>query len=217
MSTGLIVVIVVVVVVLLAAFVFVVPRMRERARLRARERELEQRRSAQAGEHRQAAEQLTRRADEAEQRARIAEHEANKERAEADLREQRAEMHEKGLADHELISDDERDRFEGTSAVPADDREGESRRSRARVGGSRGRVGDARAGSHHPRDGPRPTMRTDHTRRPTSTPSSSARRRARETGSVPPHAALYMRERKELMSRSRPSDTRRTREDSRAA
>ena len=37
-------------------------------------------------------------------------------RAEAELREQRAEMHERGMADDELIADDERERFAGTSA-----------------------------------------------------------------------------------------------------
>jgi hypothetical protein len=51
-------------------------------------------------------------------------------------------------------------------------------------------------------------MRTNNARRHTSTPSIT-RQRTRETGSVPPHAALYMRERKELMSRSRTSEPRR--------
>ncbi len=59
-------------------------------------------------------------------------------------------------------------------------------------------------------------MRANTARRLTSTPSA-ARRRAREAGSVPPHAALYMRERKELMSRGRLDDTRRRHRDSRAA
>ena len=41
-------------------------------------------------------------------------------------------------------------------------------------------------------------MRTDDTRRPGLDALQPPRRRAREAGSVPPHAALYMRERKEL-------------------
>jgi hypothetical protein len=120
MSTGLIVVIVVVVLVLLAVLLFAVPRMRERARLRARERDLEERRSAQIGEDRRAADQLSHRANQAERRARIAEAEANKQRAEAELHQEHADVHEQGLADDELISDDERDRFQGTSAVPSE-------------------------------------------------------------------------------------------------
>jgi hypothetical protein len=32
------------------------------------------------------------------------------------MREQRAQMHERGMADHELIDESERDRFAGTSA-----------------------------------------------------------------------------------------------------
>jgi hypothetical protein len=56
----------------------------------------------------------------AEQKARMAASEAQRERAEADMREQRAQMHEKGMADDELIGDDERDKFAGTSAMRDD-------------------------------------------------------------------------------------------------
>ena len=35
----------------------------------------------------------------------------------AELHQERAGLHEHGMADHELIGDDERDRFEGTSAM----------------------------------------------------------------------------------------------------
>jgi cell wall-associated NlpC family hydrolase len=94
--------------------------MRERARLKARERELGQRREHAATEQREAAEQHVGRAEAAEQRARIAAEEARRERAEADLRKERAGLHERGLADHELIEDHERERFAGTSAAPED-------------------------------------------------------------------------------------------------
>ena len=50
----------------------------------------------------------------------MAEQEAQRERAAAQAREEQATLHERGLADHELISDDERDEFAGTSAVPDD-------------------------------------------------------------------------------------------------
>ena len=53
----------------------------------------------------------------AEQKAQMAEAEAKRERAEADVREQRAQMHERGMADHELVDESERDQFAGTSAV----------------------------------------------------------------------------------------------------
>src|SRR5579862_4664444 len=126
MSTGLIVLIIVVVVVLLA-LAFAMPRMRERARLRARERELGQRRDQAASGHRDQAAQLSTQADAAEQRVRIAEQEAARQRAQAQAEEERAQLHERGLADHELVSDDERERFAGTTAVPegtaADDRD----------------------------------------------------------------------------------------------
>jgi hypothetical protein len=57
-------------------------------------------------------------------RARITEHEARRERAEAQLREERAALHERGMADHELIEDHEREHFAATSAVA--DKSGES-------------------------------------------------------------------------------------------
>ena len=43
--------------------------------------------------------------------ARIAQQEAERERAEANSGEEQASMHERGLADHELIDESERDRF----------------------------------------------------------------------------------------------------------
>jgi FtsZ-interacting cell division protein ZipA len=121
MSTGLIIVIVVVAILLIALFAFVLPRARKQAQVRARERELGQRRERAVDEHRSEAENRRRDAEMAEQKARIAESEAQRERAEADLRDQRADMHEKGMADHELVDDSERDRFAGTSAVRDDD------------------------------------------------------------------------------------------------
>jgi hypothetical protein len=103
--------------------------VRERARVKRREHELDQRRDQVVTEHREEAGVRNRQAEEAEQRARIAEQEAQRARAEAQLREEKAAMHERGMADHDLIGDHERDRFEGTSAV-----EGE--------GASGGGVGD---------------------------------------------------------------------------
>jgi uncharacterized membrane protein YcjF (UPF0283 family) len=116
MSTALVVVIVVVVV-LLIGVLLALPRMRQAATLRARERELDQRREVVADEHRSEAENRARQADVAERRARIAEQEAAAARAQAQLHEERAGLHERGLADQELVADDERDRFAGTSAV----------------------------------------------------------------------------------------------------
>ena len=112
-----IIVIAVVVVAILLALIFALPRAREKARVKKREHELGQRREQAVTEHREAAEIRARRADEAEHRARIAEHEAQRERAEAQLREERAALHERGMADQELIADDERERFAGTAAV----------------------------------------------------------------------------------------------------
>ena len=79
--------------------------------------------AAFASEHREAAEQIGQQADAAEQRVRIAEQEAARQRAEAQAQQERAELHEHGLADDELIKDDERDRFRGTSAVPENEGE----------------------------------------------------------------------------------------------
>lgn len=135
MSVVAIIVIAVVVVALLVALFVFLPTVRERARLKARERELGQRREHAATEQREVAEQHLSRAEAAEQHARIAAEEARRERAEADLRQERAGLHERGLADHELIEDDERERFAGTSAVPDD----------AAVDQSGGGVGAARS------------------------------------------------------------------------
>ena len=112
-----IIVIAVVVVAILLMAVLLLPGMREKARIKRRERELGQRREQAVTEHREVAESRARRADEAEHRARIAEQEARRERAESQLREEKAALHERGMADDELISDDERARFAGTSAV----------------------------------------------------------------------------------------------------
>src|ERR1700753_1710149 len=117
MSTAGIVVIVVVVIVLLGLLV-ALPRMRRRAQIRGRERRLDERRDQVVTGHREEAAQRERRAEVAEQKARVAEQEAQRERAAAQAREEQANLHERGLADHELISEDEREDFEGTSAVP---------------------------------------------------------------------------------------------------
>jgi hypothetical protein len=147
MSTALIVVIVVVVLILIA-LALLVPRAREAGRVRARERELGRRREEVAGEHRRAADERGQQAELAERRARMAEQEATRERAAAQLEQERAELHERGLADQELVSDDERDDFAGTSAVEAEPsgnpgaaqdlpRESEADRGRVRPDGAR--------------------------------------------------------------------------------
>ena len=117
MSTGLIIAIVVVALILLA-ILFLLPRMKRQAQLKKRERELSNRREAVATEHREVADTRQREADEAERRARMAQKEAERQRAEAELHQERATMHERGEADHELIDDEERERFAGTSADP---------------------------------------------------------------------------------------------------
>lgn len=120
MSTVLIVVIVVVVV-LVIALLLVLPRLRARARVRGRGRELDQRRERVVEEHHQEAAGRERSAEIAEQRARVAEQEAQRDRAEARVEQEKARLHEKGLADHELIGQDERQEFAGTSAVDGGD------------------------------------------------------------------------------------------------
>jgi hypothetical protein len=120
MTTGAIIAIVVVALIVIGLLAFMMPRMRARARVQKRERELTQRRERVAGEHRQQAEVREREAAEAEQRARIAEREAQAERAQAQLHAEKAGLHERGMADQELIADEERDRFAGTSAMSDD-------------------------------------------------------------------------------------------------
>jgi hypothetical protein len=116
-----IIVIVVVVILILLALFFVLPRARETARVKRRERELGRRRERVISERHEEAEVRSRRAEQAEQRARIAEQEARRERAEAQLRVEKAALHERGMADHELVAEHERDEFAGTSAVPRED------------------------------------------------------------------------------------------------
>jgi FtsZ-interacting cell division protein ZipA len=120
MSTAVVIVIVVVVVIALIALFVALPRMRQRAQIRGRERKLDERRDQVVTSHREEAAHRERRAEVAEQKARVAEQEAQRERAAAQTREEQANLHERGLADHELISEDEREDFAGTSAVPED-------------------------------------------------------------------------------------------------
>ena len=148
MSTGVIILIIVVVLILLALLFFVLPRARRQRELKARERELGQRRERVAGEHRAEAEERRSEAEMAEQRAKMAEAEAQRERAEADLREQRAQMHERGMADHELIDESERERFAGTSAVP--DEQTGTRADEAATTRERGSVSEGERPMHEP-------------------------------------------------------------------
>ena len=104
--------------------------MRKQAEMKKRERELGQRREAAAGEHRQVADTRQQEADKAEREARMAQKEAERQRAEAELHQERASMHESGEADHELIDENERDRFAGTSADVGDTPRGETETGR---------------------------------------------------------------------------------------
>jgi hypothetical protein len=149
MSTGLIIAIVVVALILLA-LLFFIPRMREKARVQKRERELEQRRDRVAGEQREHATAREREAKQAEQKARLAQKEAERQRAEADLHQERAKTYESGMADHELVDENERDRFAGTSAeAPAGTRGDDGMTGRDRDGDG---VDDRREGATMSRD-----------------------------------------------------------------
>ena len=119
MSAGLIIAIVVVAIIIIALLVLL-PRMRASAGRKKAERELHSRRQQVAEEHRSAAAERESRAEMAEQKARMAEQAAQRERAEASMQQERAQMHEKGMADHELIDDTERDRFQGVANAPTD-------------------------------------------------------------------------------------------------
>jgi hypothetical protein len=111
MTTGAIIAIVVVALIVIALLAFMLPRMRRKAEVQKRERELQNRREQAAEEQRAEATARERHASEAEQRARIAAKEAEAERAQAELHQERAGLHERGMADHELIDESERDRF----------------------------------------------------------------------------------------------------------
>ena len=115
MSTGLIIAIIVVAIIVIA-LVVMLPRMRRKAEMQKRERELGRRRETASMEHREVANERELEAEEAERRAAMAQKEAERQRADAGIHAERAEMHERGDADHELIEEDERDRFAGTSA-----------------------------------------------------------------------------------------------------
>src|SRR6476661_4632485 len=111
MSTGLIIAIVVVALILIAVFAFVLPRARRKAEVRARERELAERREVVADHHRTEASTREREAELAERKASMAQAEAEKQRAEAQLQHEQAKLHERGMADDELIGDNEREHF----------------------------------------------------------------------------------------------------------
>lgn len=158
MSIVVIVVIVVVVALVLFGVFRMLPRMREGARVNKRERELDQRREQVIGENREEADDRERQAEQAERRARIAEQEARRERAEAELRQEKASLHERGLADHELVGEHEREDFAGTSAVPESGaQDDEQQRTSAYQEGQRAahdpaRAEDFKAGRRDERD-----------------------------------------------------------------
>lgn len=119
MTTAVIVAIVVAAIILVALLVML-PRMRHKAVERRHVRELESRRSAEAKRQRSEASERERRAEIAEQEARMARQKAERDRADAQLHEERARMHERGMADHDLIEDHERDKFAGVAGVGRD-------------------------------------------------------------------------------------------------
>jgi hypothetical protein len=131
MSTGLIIAIIVAAVVIIG-LLMLMPRMRANARQREAQRELHSRRERVADEHRSEATERERSAEQAERKARMAQQEAERERAEANLRRERAEMHERGEADHELIDESERDRFQGVTPAADRDADGHTMDDRAR-------------------------------------------------------------------------------------
>jgi FtsZ-interacting cell division protein ZipA len=106
MSTGLIIVIVVVAVLLIALLGF----LRARRSSLAEKHRLRQRRKEAIARHEEEAEARTRSADEAERRARIAAQEAERERADARLHKERAALHDRGMADDELMGDQDQTR-----------------------------------------------------------------------------------------------------------
>jgi FtsZ-interacting cell division protein ZipA len=116
-SVLIIVVVAVVVIVVIGLLLVTMPSARERARLQKRDRELDERRERVVDEHREEAADRERQAEVAEQRARVAATEAERQRAESHVAQEKAKLHERGLADQELIDDDERQRFAGTSAI----------------------------------------------------------------------------------------------------
>jgi hypothetical protein len=151
------IIVIVVVVALVLALLLLLRRFGDRARVKKRELELRQRRKQVVSEHREEAETRERKAEEAERRARMAEQEANRERAEAQLRQEKADLHERGLADHDLVEEHERDRFAGTSAVATsggDDREHSSAYAEGRRSAEDpSRLADFKAGRRDELDG----------------------------------------------------------------
>jgi type II secretory pathway pseudopilin PulG len=151
MSTGLIIAIVIAAIIIIALLVML-PRMRASARRKQAERELHSRRQTVAEEHRSAAAERENRAEMAQQKARMAEQAAQRERAEANLQSERADMHERGMADHELIDESERDRFQDVANTPEGtvDRDADGHtlddRARAATGRDNETSGDYRQG-----------------------------------------------------------------------
>jgi type II secretory pathway pseudopilin PulG len=149
MSAALIVVIVVVVVLVVGGLALTrLPKARERARQREAERELGERREQVVAQHREEAASRDRQAEVAEQRARVAAQDAERKRAESRLAKEKAKLHERGLADHELIDVDERQRFAGTSAtepLPDDRPSAPNSRSRDEADKATGGAVSARA------------------------------------------------------------------------
>jgi hypothetical protein len=146
MSTELIIAIVVAALILLALLVLL-PRMRGAAQRKKAERELHDRRRTVAEEHRSEAAQRQERADLAERQARVAQQTAERDRAEANLQQERAELHERGLADHELVDEGERDRFQGVMGGGTRDADGDGHTLDDRARAATGRDEEPASGS----------------------------------------------------------------------
>jgi hypothetical protein len=211
MSTGAIIAIVVVAVIILALLAFMLPRMRRNAELKKRERELHQRRERAAEEQRAEADARDRQASEAEQRAKIAQREAEAERAQAQLHSERAGMHEKGMADHELVDERERDRFapvmdrdrDGVddrreASTDRHDRDGDGVDDRRETGGARAAsTDDYQQGRHDEavdRDRPARFDRDEATERRDAPSRYSSKLGAADSSSAPASAASSVAE-----------------------
>lgn len=120
MDTGLIIAIAVAALVLIALLVML-PRMRGAAKQKQAEREIATRRDHAVDTHRREAEERQVEADRLE-------HEARARRAEAEAHGERASLHQRGLADEQLVGDNESDLARRAGVEPAGERRVEGTR-----------------------------------------------------------------------------------------
>jgi type IV secretory pathway VirB10-like protein len=105
-STGLIVAIVVVALIVIA-LLFLLPRLRAKKAEREHQKMVERRRTEAVEHHRSEADHRHEQAERRAAQAELAEQEAQRARAEAEIHAKRAELHERGMADDELLDDDD--------------------------------------------------------------------------------------------------------------